>query len=125
MLRRLLVLSLALPALALAAEAPAKAEAPKKEKEKSEWVFSILPKSMQKNPLLDITVITEMTEAGKKLPPVSAASPAYFQAYSSGFKQLGDAPMNEKTLSPEAIEKVLVRSLAANGYHPSSPEHPP
>ena len=35
-----------------------------------QWVFSLLPKSFQKNPLLELTVITETTEAGKKLPPV-------------------------------------------------------
>jgi hypothetical protein len=33
------------------------------------WVFSLLPKSMQKDPRLDYTVITEMTPAGRKLPP--------------------------------------------------------
>ena len=46
-------------------------------KESSDWVFSILPKSLQKNPRLELTVITEMTDAGKSWPPVSAGKPAY------------------------------------------------
>src|ERR1041385_5131986 len=79
----------------------------KKDSGKSEWVFSLLPKSLQKNPRLDLTVITEMTEAGKKLAPVSPAKPAYFEAFSAGFHQLGHAPGNEKTLTPPDIERLL------------------
>lgn len=114
----------ALPAMASAAAAPEKPA--KKESGKSEWVFSLLPKSFQKNPKIDLTVITEMTEAGKKLPPVSAAAPAYFITQSGGFRQMGHAPGGEKSLSAEQVEKILVRSLATNGYRPAeSPAHPP
>jgi hypothetical protein len=99
---------------------------PSKDSGKSEWVFSLLPKSFQKNPKIDLTVITEMTEAGKKLPAVSAAAPAYFITQSGGFRQLGHAPGNEKSLTPEQVEKILVRSLAANGYRPAElPAKPP
>lgn len=114
----------ALPTLALAvaaADTP-----PKKEPAKSEWVFSLLPKSLQKNPRIDLTVITEMTEAGKKLAPVSAASPAYYITQSGGFRQMGHPPGNEKSLSQEQVEKILIKSLAANGYHPAElPAKPP
>src|SRR5947207_13393327 len=70
----------------------------KKDSGKSQWVFSLLPKSLQKNPRLELTVITEMTEAGKKLPPVSSEKPAYFETFSAGFHQLGHPPGNEKSL---------------------------
>jgi hypothetical protein len=124
--RRLHLLLCPLALVAGEPAAPAPAAPPKSDSGKSQWVFSILPKSMQKNPLLDLTVITEMTDAGRKLPPVSATNPAYFEAHSSGFKQLGDPPGNEKSLSQEEIEKVLVRALASSGYRPAAmPDHPP
>src|SRR5262245_28398310 len=74
------------------------AATPAKKEERSQWVFSLLPKSFQKNPQLDLTVITEMTELGKKLPPVSPEKPAYFVAVSSGYHPMGDTSANEHTL---------------------------
>ncbi|HVS53507.1 MAG TPA: hypothetical protein VHD62_14225 [Opitutaceae bacterium] len=131
----LALLSLA-PAL-VAASAPAPTAAPAKSpapaaapaappKQDSQWVFSILPKSLQKNPRLELTVITEMTDEGKKLPPVSPDKPAYYETFSLGFHQLGDAPANEHTLKQDDIEKYLIRSLATNGYlRAERPQKPP
>ncbi|MCX6956245.1 MAG: hypothetical protein NTV51_29275 [Verrucomicrobia bacterium] len=112
----------ALPVLtwaAAAADESAKPAEPAKKSGESQWVFSLLPKSFQKNPQLDLTVITEMTAAGKKRPPVSPAKPAYFIAQSGGYRALGHAPGREKTLSPEQVEKILTHALAANGYLPA------
>jgi hypothetical protein len=98
--------------------------APKKSSQ-SEWVFSLLPKSLQKNPRLDLTVITEMTEDGKKLPPVSPEKPAYYITQSAGYHQMGQPPGGEKTLPQEDVEKILARSLAANGYLAAQPPTQP
>ncbi|MEO5961027.1 MAG: hypothetical protein ABIR80_18120 [Opitutaceae bacterium] len=120
-----LVLLVLVPARTAAAapEAPVVEKAPSG---KFDWVQSLLPNAWQKNPRLNFTVVTEMTEAGKKLPPVSAAQPVYFQLHSSGFQQLGDAPAGEKTVKKEQLEKTLLQGLAANGYLPAKPpEHPP
>jgi hypothetical protein len=89
--RRLLWLLLLAPALLRAGEPPAaKAPAPAtKDSGNNEWVFSLLPKSMQKNPRLELTVITEMTPAGRALPPVSVAQPAYFEAFTNGARAMG------------------------------------
>jgi hypothetical protein len=106
------------------APAPPPPEKPPK-KESSEWVFSLLPKSFQKNPLLELTVITEMTEAGKRLPPVSSAAPAYFELFTNGPRQLGHAQGSGKTLPEEEIRRLLIRSLAANGYQPAQPPAQP
>lgn len=114
-------LLLAFSALACGAAAAEKPAEPAKKSGESAWVFSLLPKSLQKNPNLDLTVITEMTEAGKKLPPVSPAKPAYFLAQSGGMRAMGSTSGNEKSLSPEQVEKALTRALAANGYLPASP----
>jgi hypothetical protein len=114
---------LLLPALLSAATPPKPAPGDAK---KSEWVFSILPKSLQKNPRLDLTVITEMTEAGKKLPPVSPQAPAYYEVFTSGPRHLGDSSGNHVTLKQEDVERVLGRALSANGYiRAQAPAHPP
>lgn len=92
---------------------------------KNEWVFTLLPKSLQKNPNLELTVNTEMTEAGKQLPPVTPANPAYVELFTAGPQHKGDQPAG-KTVAQEEIERVLTRSLASNGYLLAKPpEHPP
>ncbi len=102
------------------------AHSPPAKKESSDWVFSLLPKSFQKNPHLDLTVVTELTAEGKTRPEVSAANPVYFELFSAGFRQQGHPPGNEKTLAREDIERLLTRALATNGYLPAAPpEHPP
>lgn len=116
------LLSLLLPSLLVGANAPAEnAKTP----QKSEWVFSLLPKSFQKNPRLEITVITEMTDAGRKLTPPTAQAPAYFEAFSPGPRHLGHSEGNEVTLKPAEIERVLYRALATNGYLPARPPAQP
>ena len=128
-LLRLSLLFLALAAATAAAPAPApepKAVEPAAKKESSEWVFSILPKSFQKNPLLELTVITEMTEAGKRLPAVSPAQPAFFELFTNGPRHLGHSQGSDRTLKQEEIERLLIRSLATNGYTPAKlPAQPP
>lgn len=104
----------------------AKEPVPPKEEKESQWIFSLLPKSLQKNPRLEMTVITEMTEAGKKLPPVSADQPAYYEMHTSGPKHLGDALSGEFSLHENEIRPLLVRALRTNGYRPAErPVHPP
>lgn len=130
-LRRLFLAPLLLLPLARAETVPAatpdlasvlaEKAADKKKEESSRWVFSLLPKSLQQNPRLDLTVITEMTDEGKKLPPVTPAQPAYFIAQSSGYHQLGDASGNEKTLPEADVERLLLRALATSGYLPAKP----
>jgi len=91
----------------------------------SQWVFSLLPKSLQRNPTLDLTVITEVTEEGKKLPPVSPDHPAYYITQAVGYVQVGDTAGGEKTLAPDEVERLLKKSLAANGYLPATPPAQP
>lgn len=107
-----------------APEVPA-APAPKRTAD-SQWVFSLLPKSFQKNPNLELTVITEMTDEGKKLPPVTPEHPAYYVAESSGYHQLGDPSGEKKTVPQAEVERTLTKALARNGYHPAQlPAQPP
>lgn len=86
---------------------------------------SLLPVAFQKTPQLNFTVVTDMTDAGKKLPAVSPDRPAYFELHASGYKQMGSAIAGEKSPKQQELEGVLIRSLAAGGYLPATPEHLP
>ncbi len=98
---------------------------PPKSPESTQWVFSLLPKSFQQNPNLELTVITEMTDEGKKVTPVTPEHPAYYIAESSGYHQLGD-PGGEKKIFPrEEVERILTSALAKNGFLPAKPPAQP
>ena len=121
--RLALVALVACPVFGLAAVGSAKPA--DREADASQWIFLLLPKSLQQNPHLNLTVITEMTDAGRKLPPVSPAAPAYFITKSGGHHDLGHSTGREVALTAEKVEKILVRALAANGYLPSRPPAQP
>ena len=106
------------------AAAAAKAKPKAGEKSGSQWVFSLLPKSLQKNPKVEMTVITEITEEGKKLPEVRPQKPVYYVAQSAGFHSLGHGPANEKAPPPDALQAMLEKSLATNGYLPAKQPGP-
>ena len=112
------------PAPAAAAAAPAAASAaattPAKKSE-SAWVFSLLPQSLQKNPRLELTVVTEMTAAGKKRPPATAEAPVYFELFTTGPKDIGHVPGNGTKIKAEEVEHTLVRSLASSHFLPARP----
>ena len=119
--RVLLLLLLAMAADGQPVAPPSAASAPTAPARKADeprFSFSILPKSLQKNPELEITMMGEVTAEGKKLPPVSPERPAYFALFSAGYHPMGDS-YGDKTLLPDDIERVLTRSLAGNGYLPA------
>jgi hypothetical protein len=118
-------LALLLLPVASAADPTPPATPKAEEKPKSGWVFSLLPKSVQQNPNLDLTVVTEVTDAGKKFPQASPQKPIYYQPVSSGYHPLGDTSAADNAVSKETILRILERSLTANGYLPEKlPEHP-
>lgn len=121
---RLLLVALALARSPAAAPAPAH-QAPPAKNDTSGWVFSILPKSFQKNPLLELTVITEMTPAGRQLPGVTPQAPAYVELFTSGPRHLGHAHGNEAKVKAEDIQRLLTRALATTGYLPAQPPAQP
>lgn len=65
--RAALLVALALPALAPAAEPAAPA--------RPRFQLELLPRSLQKNPLVDVNVITELTPSGRTQPPPTAEAP--------------------------------------------------
>ena len=92
-----------------------------------EWVFSLLPKSFQKNPVVDFTVITEMTAEGRKVPPPSPGNPVFYATILGTYLQLGQgAPAGEKSPTMNELIERLRTALATNGYRPAKlPDHKP
>jgi hypothetical protein len=87
--------------------------------------FSLVPNAFSSNPRLSMTVFTEMTDHGRELPQASAESPVYFISYDAGRKSEGE-PIGEKVFpAPDALQDILFRSLANNGYRPAAPGQTP
>lgn len=86
--------------------------------------FSLLPRSLQKNPLVDQTVITEMTPAGKKVTPPSAEHPAYYEIQAAGYQILGHPIVGKHPPSDESFRPALARALSTHGYQRADANHP-
>jgi hypothetical protein len=82
---------------------------------KSKWVFEFLPKAFQRNPLLEMTVFTEMTNDGKKVTPATREHPVYYEVVAPGYRQEGGA-MAYHPPPPSELLDALEKSLAAAGY---------
>ena len=108
------------------ADEPAPAVAtPAKNTGSSRWVFSLLPKSLQRNPSLDFHVITEMTAAGRTLAPPTPQHPVYYLEQPGKFTQLGtEKPANEHPPVVADLERAMQGALAVNGYLPAAPATP-
>lgn len=118
----LLVAAWALGGMPLLSSAAGK---PGAEKKTSKWVFSLLPRSFQTNPRVDFSVITEMTEEGKKIPPPTEEKPLYYFAQSAGFHGEGQGVQDYPPLELGKLEAQLSASLKINHYLPATDGHPP
>lgn len=87
--------------------------------------FSLIPRAFQSNPLVDQTVITEMTEEGRKLRPPSPAHPAYYVTEIAGYHSAGGSTDDHRLPAAEEIAAILQRALAVRNYLPAGKEHPP
>jgi hypothetical protein len=90
-----------------------------------QWVFSLVPRAFQKNPLVDQTVVTELTPEGRKLPPPSPARPVYYAVEVAGYHAEGQGAEDVNPPAAAELAANLQRALAVNGYLPASREHPP
>lgn len=78
--------------------------------------FNLIPKPFQRNPQLEMTVYTTMTDFGRTLPAASPAAPVTYVASNHGFMPLGDAVGHQRPPLPAEIEKIMVRALNERGY---------
>ncbi|MFT3783147.1 MAG: hypothetical protein QM790_14155 [Nibricoccus sp.] len=103
---------------------PADSTSAKQDKNKSYFFSSLLPKALQAHPLLTISVITEVTDLGKKITPPTANKPAYYLIKSMGYHHEGQGVYEEGKVAIENIERIVRNSLASSHYLPADKEHP-
>ena len=121
-----LLLGLALALVARAADSPPTAfDKSSRMAKTGDFVFSILPKSFQRNPTLDMTFNTEFTPYGRLLRKATPENPVYYVEQDAGFRSLGWAVGGEKPPKSEDMERVLTKALATNSFLPAAPEHAP
>lgn len=83
------------------------------------FVFSLLPKSLQKNPRLEFNIITEMTAEGRKLTPPTRETPAYYVSQAGGAYAGGvGAEHGIKAPPLEKLQQMMEKALADGGYFP-------
>lgn len=87
--------------------------------------FNLLPRAFQKNPNIGFSVITEYTDEGRKVGLATAARPQYYVLLNAGYSGAGDASAGERPPTFPALAHQLVTALAATGYRPAAPGHPP
>jgi len=78
--------------------------------------FNLIPKPFQRNPQLEMTVYTVMTDFGRTLPAATPAAPATYVASDQGFLPLGDAVGRQRPPLPAEVEAIMVRALGERGY---------
>jgi hypothetical protein len=88
------------------------------------FVFSLLPKSLDKNAMVDMTVLGEVTQAGAAQQLPSAQSPVYYVAQAGGFQGAGSMA-GEKTPLSDAIALHVQKSLRSGGYTEATGEKKP
>lgn len=89
------------------------------------FTFSLLPKSLQRRPVLDFHVISELTDEGRKLAPPSTANPVYYIALPGKFTQLGNNNYAGET--PPNVERLTLAmeaALVSGDFLKASPTSP-
>jgi hypothetical protein len=81
--------------------------------------FQLLPKSLASDPLVEMTVYSELTEYGRTLPEVSPEQPAYYLSQSQGFQPMGSSPGGDHPPTPEQIDRLLQGVLQKRGFLPA------
>ena len=89
------------------------------------FVFQLLPNSLSKNPRLNLSYVTEMSEAGRKLPPPTPGKPTYYQAKDGGYRQMGEGSSAGAHLPPAGdLQKLMGEALTRAGYQEADTAHP-
>jgi hypothetical protein len=69
---------------------------------------------------LEVITVTDVSEAGKALPPPRPAEPQYYIAASRGFRDLGIAMGGVKEPVPTEVIRLISAELAKKGYMPAT-----
>jgi hypothetical protein len=87
--------------------------------------FSLLPKSFQRQPLLQMTLYCALTPYGKTLPKTTPENPTRYILHQGDMKEFGEIYGGQVTPAPEYLHRMLTRSLTVNGYLPADDDGPP
>lgn len=88
------------------------------------FIFQLLPNSLSKNPRLNLSYVTEMSEPGRKISPPSPEKPAYYQAKDGGYRQMGDGFAAGEHVPPAGdFQKLMMNALAKAGYQEADASH--
>lgn len=85
----------------------------------------LLPNSLQKNPKIALTVMTQMTEEGRRQPVPTAQAPVYYAILDGGRVEEGDTVAGDVWPTAPELARLLEASLAQGDYLPAAPGHPP
>jgi hypothetical protein len=85
--------------------------------------FELLPKAFQKNPQLEMTVVSELTPYGRTLPPASPARPVYYLGVNSGLLERGDGVAGDHPPDANYLGRLLATALRTNGFLPATNLH--
>lgn len=90
-------------------------------------VFSLLPKSLQRRPRLELNVLSGLTPTGKTWPVPTAEKPVYYEIAPGINRDVGvGGERGLKTPPPEVLQRMLERALATNHFLRSAgPAQPP
>ena len=86
--------------------------------------FTIIPKAFQRNPTLQMTVFTTVTNYGKGFTPATREVPQYYQLSDQGRQERGTIIAGDAGPSRDDLLPVLQRSLSATGLKPAGEGHP-
>lgn len=89
---------------------------------RAEFMDFLLPESE-----IDILTVTDFTEEGRALRPVSKANPMYYEALILGFEEFGRPMAGNPVPDKKTMIKLIMKILADQGYYPcnSRKNHPP
>jgi len=85
----------------------------------------LLPRPLQQNPRINLSIVTEMTKDGKAIPAPTKDRPAYYIAWDGGLVEEGDVVAGEQPPPPARLAELMCSSLAASGYQPASGRNTP
>ena len=84
-----------------------------------------LPRALQKNPRIYLTVITEFTPEGRTVTPATPQKPVYYVGNHSDLTEAGDVIGGEVPPPIKKLNAAMEKALRVNGYLPADKAHPP
>jgi hypothetical protein len=91
-----------------------------------EWgEFSFLGGLFDAHPNIDVMIVTETTNVGRRAPDASPDRPVYYSGADGGLTKLGDPIGGEHPPKPKDLENLMVKSLHEGGFLPATSGHPP